>query len=70
VLACDGVGMNTHAPPGQRWGEGTSGLWELIAEDDRSKRPSANETLRRPIGDADHRRLNGNVLRRAPNRRK
>ncbi len=70
MLACDGVDMNTHAPPGHRSGEGTSGLWELIAEDDRSKRPSANETLRRPIGDADHRRLNGDVLRRTTDRRK
>lgn len=62
--------MNTHAPPGHRCGEGTSGLWELIAEDDRRKRPSANEALRRPIGDADQRRLNGNVLRPAPAPRK
>jgi hypothetical protein len=57
--------MNTHQPPGRRSGEGTSGLWELIAEDDRRKRPSANESQRKPIGDADHRRLNGDVLRKA-----
>jgi hypothetical protein len=56
--------MNTHQPPGHRTGEGTSELWELIAEDDRRKRPSANETLRKPIGEADHRRLNGDVLRK------
>ncbi|NNU43773.1 hypothetical protein [Ramlibacter montanisoli] len=62
--------MNTHQPPGHRSGEGTSGLWELIAEDDKRKRPSANESLRKPIGDADHRRVYGDVLRPAtPHRR-
>jgi hypothetical protein len=61
--------MNTHQPPGHRSGEGTSGLWELIAEDDKRKRPSANESLRKPIGDADH-RVYGDVLRPAgPERR-
>lgn len=62
--------MNTHQPPGHRSGEGTSGLWELIAEDDKRKRPSANESLRKPIGDADHRRVYGDVLRKdMPTRR-
>lgn len=56
--------MTTQQPPGHRSGEGTSGIWDLISEDDRRKRPSANEALRRPIGDAEHRRLNGDVLRK------
>ncbi len=56
--------MNTQQPPGHRSGEGTTGLWELIAEDDKRKRPSANESLRRPIGDADRRRVHGDVLRK------
>ena len=57
--------MNTHEPPGHRSGEGTSGLWELIAEDDRRKRPSAGDALAKPVADAqaEHRRLNGDVLR-------
>jgi hypothetical protein len=41
--------MSDSKPQGQRSGEGTGGLWTLIAEDDRRK----NKEPHRPVRDAD-----------------